>query len=500
MNNLLLLPLLSPLFSAIICLFFWNRRDIQKVIFIAGLLVMVTGAFLLLQEVYTHGVMALQAGNWQAPFGITLVADLFSASMVMVTSVVITAVFIFSLGSIDNERVNYGFYPVLFFLIFGVTGAFLTGDIFNLYVWFEIILVSTFVLLTLGGTKIQLEGAVKYVIINFLASSLFLAGIGIVYGITGTLNMADLSLRIQQTAQPEMITLSAIFFIVAFGIKAAVFPLFFWLPPSYHTPPIAVTSLISGLLTKVGAYSLIRFFTLIYTHEVAFTHNILMVVAGFSLLIGVIGAVVQNDIRKILTFSIISQIGYMILGLSFYTPLALAGTVFFLIHNILVKTNLLLITGVINRAGGSYFLRNVGGLYNSQPIVAALFLTSGFALTGLPPLSGFWGKLMLIQAGLQIEEYLMIFIMLVASVMSLLYITKIWNDAFWKDHPEKEWKEVSQALFWKSNILMLSPIVMITVLILIIGLYPVPFYDISIQAAEQLFNPESYVRAVLGPR
>lgn len=461
---------------------------------------MITGAFLLLQEVNSYGVIAIQAGAWNAPFGITLVADLFSASMVMVTSVVITAVFIFSLGSIDDDRVNFGFYPVLFFLIFGVTGAFLTGDIFNLYVWFEIILVSTFVLLTLGGTKVQLEGAVKYVVINFLASSLFLAGIGIVYGITGTLNMADLSLRIQETAQPEMITLSAVFFIVAFGIKAAVFPLFFWLPPSYHTPPIVVTSLISGLLTKVGAYSLIRFFTLIYTHEIGFTHNILMIIAGFSLLIGVFGAVVQNDIRKILTFSIISQIGYMILGLSFFTPLALAGTVFFLIHNILVKTNLLLITGLINKAGGSYLLKNIGGLYSSQPIIAALFLTSGFALTGLPPLSGFWGKLMLIQAGLQIEEYIMILIMLVASVLSLLYITKIWNEAFWKNHPEKQWKGVSQLSFWKSNFLMLIPVVLITVLILIIGLYPVPFYDLSIRAGEHLINPESYVKAVLEPR
>jgi multicomponent Na+:H+ antiporter subunit D len=496
-NNLLLLPLLSPFFAAIFCLFFWKKFIIQKGIVLLAILIMNIGAFYLLAEVWEQGVQILQAANWKAPFGIVLVADLFSTIMICVTGVVAAVVFIYSFATIDNPRVHYGFFPILLFLIFGITGAFLAGDIFNLYVWFEIILVSTFVILTLGGTRPQLEGAVKYVVINYLASALFLAGIGIVYGLTGTLNMADLAIKIKETAQPDLITLSAIFFLVAFGIKAAVFPLFFWLPPSYHTPPIAVTALISGLLTKVGAYSLIRFFTLIYTHQVDFTHNILLIIAAFTLVIGVGGAIIQNDMRKILTFSIISQIGYMILGLGFYTPLALAGVILFLIHNILVKTNLLLLSGVIRKIGGSYLLRDTGGIYNNHPIIATLFLISGFALTGLPPLSGFWGKFMLIQAGLQIEEYALIFITLGASVASLIYIAKIWNEAFWKDHPQEELEIVSQLTFWKSNPLMLGPIVLITIIILIIGIYPEPFYNISTVAGQHLFNPEAYIKAVL---
>lgn len=498
-NNLLLFPLLSPFFAAIFCLFFWRKNRAQKIIVLFSLLIMNTGAFYLLAEVKMHGVQIIQAANWQAPFGIVLVADLFSTVLICVTAVVAACVFIYSFATIDVERTHFGFFPVLLFLVFGITGAFLAGDIFNLYVWFEIILVSTFVMLTLGGLREQLEGAVKYVVINYLASALFLAGIGIVYGLTGTLNMADIALKIRETAHPDLITLSAIFFIVAFGIKAAVFPLFFWLPPSYHTPPIAVTAFVSGLLTKVGAYSLIRFFTLIYTHQVDFTHHILLIIAAFTMVIGVGGAIIQNDMRKILTFSIISQIGYMILGLGFYTPLALAGVVLFLIHNILVKTNLLLISGVIRKLGGSYLLKDTGGIYNSQPIIATLFLISGFALTGLPPLSGFWGKLLLVQAGLQNEEYILIFITLGASVASLLYIAKIWNEAFWKDHPEGELNNFTQLTFWKSNILMLSPIVVISILILVIGMLPEPFYDIASKAGQQLFDTESYIEAVLQP-
>ncbi len=457
------------------------------------------GAFYLLAVVWQQGIQTLEAANWQAPFGIILVADLFSAILICVAAVVALMIFIYSFATIDVERTHFGFFPILLFLVFGISGAFLAGDIFNFYVWFEIILVSTFVIITLGGTKAQLEGAVKYVVINYLASALFLAGIGIVYGLTGSLNMADIAVKIRETTQPGLISLSAIFFIVAFGIKAAVFPLFFWLPPSYHTPPIAITAFIAGLLTKVGAYSLIRFFTLIYTHDVDFTHNILLYIAIFTLVIGVGGAIIQTDIRKVLTFSIISQIGYIILGLGFYTPLALAGAVLFLIHNILVKTNLLLISGVIRRLGGSYSLKDTGGIYNSHPIIAALFLISGFALTGLPPLSGFWGKLMLIQAGLQIEEYTLVFITLAASVASLLYITKIWNEAFWKDHPQGELKEFSQLRFWKSNILMLFPIVIISIIILMIGIYPEPFFNMATEAGQQLFNPEGYIKAVLRP-
>lgn len=262
---LLILPLLLPLYGAILCLFCWKRVLLQKVVgsIINAALLLATG--ILLYEVHTYGILKTQIGNWPAPYGITLVADLFSCLMVLTASVTGAAVFIYSFRGLKIQRQLYGYYPLLHMLQLGVSGACLTGDIFNLFVWFEVLLISCFVLITLGGTRPQLEGAIKYVTINFLASGLLLTGIGVVYGLTGSLNMAELAIIVRRPAENNSLFLMAgMFFIISLGIKSAVFPLFFWLPASYHTPPIAISAYIGGLITKVGVYALIRLFTLIF--------------------------------------------------------------------------------------------------------------------------------------------------------------------------------------------------------------------------------------------
>jgi multicomponent Na+:H+ antiporter subunit D len=231
----------------------------------------------------------------------------------------------------------------------GVSGAFLTGDIFNLYVWFEVMLIASFVLLSLGGEKAQIEGAFNYVTLNLLSSALFLAAVGILYGMVGTLNMADLSIKLQTLQIPGLATVLAMLFFIAFGIKAAVFPLFFWLPASYHTPPVAVSALFAGLLTKVGVYSLIRVFTLLFLEDVNFTHNLILVVAGLTMVTGVLGAVAQYDFRRLLSFHIVSQIGYLLMGLGLFTVSSLAAAIFFMAHVILAKSTLFLVSGVVHR-------------------------------------------------------------------------------------------------------------------------------------------------------
>ena len=313
--NLLVLPILLPLVTAALTLLCWRSVPAQRWISSLGATALLAAAILLFVEVRQNGVIASQLGNWPAPFGITLVADLFSAVMVLMAGLIGWVAAIYSLGSVDRQREETGYYPFVHFLLMGVCGVFLTGDLFNLYVWFEVMLMASFVLMALGGDRFQMEGAFKYVVLNLISSVFFLTGIGIIYGLTGTLNLADLAQQLPLLENQALVTTLAMLFITTFGIKAGIFPLFFWLPASYHTPPVAVTALFAGLLTKVGIYSLIRVFTLLFVGDLGYTHTILLVLGGLTMVTGVLGAVAQEDIRRLLSFHIISQIGYMVMGL-----------------------------------------------------------------------------------------------------------------------------------------------------------------------------------------
>lgn len=500
-SQLILAPVLIPFFAAICCLFSWFNTKLQKWIFLLAALLLVWCSTNILQLVREQAAVAVQMGSWPAPFGITFVADLFSAIMVLLIAIIGLIVFLFSLDTIGTMRVRYGFYPLLLFLLMGLNGAVLAGDVFNLFVWFEILLMSCFVLLTLGGTKAQLEGSIKYVTINFLASCLLLAGIGMLYGITGTLNMADLSRQLPQMNQNGLISTVSVFFMISFGIKSAIFPLFFWLPASYHTPPIAISALIAGLLTKVGMYVFIRFFTLIFSHDTAYTHQVLLVASGCTMLIGVLGAAAQNDFRKILSFHIVSQIGYMLMGLALYSPLALAGSVYFIVHNILVKTNLFLISGAVYEAKGSFRLKILGGVYGKYPLLSFLFAISAFSLAGAPPLSGFWGKYMLARAGFETGNFIIVLVSLLVSILTLFSMTKIWAAVFWKPAPPEANgadRFLNEFQFFRKKAALSTSIVSLTVLILFIGLFAGPVVQLSAEAAEQLFHTEIYRKTVLG--
>jgi multicomponent Na+:H+ antiporter subunit D len=499
MQNLVITyPLITPLLFATACLFFFKRPLIQRWIFLAGIMSYLVVSWFLFSAVLEKGIVTMQAGNWAAPFGITLASDLLSSGLILLTSILALLTGIYNLGGVDKPGVSTIFYPVLLFLIFGLTGSFLAADIFNLYVWFEVMLVSSFVLFTLGGKKDQLEGSIKYVAINVVSSSLFLAGIGLIYGLTGSLNMAALHLKIPLVENQALVAVAKAFFLVSFGIKAAIFPLFFWLPASYHTPPIAISALAVGLLTKVGVYVLIRFFTIVFPVANEFTNTILLVLSGFTMLVGVLGAAAQNDFRKILSFHIVSQIGYMIMGLAIHTSLAIAGAIFFVVHNILVKTNLFLISGLVNESNGSYKLKELGGVYQKLPFIALLFAISAFSLTGIPPLSGFWGKLVLVLAGLDARQYFIVGVSLFVSILTLFSMTKIWGEVFWKDNPGLVKPDFeNQKDLWRKKWLMIVPVVIMTALILVLGFLPDTFIEISKRAAEQLMNPQEYIQAIL---
>lgn len=493
----LMFPLWILLFGFIGSLFFWKYWKVQQAFAITSSALYLFTAGLLVIAVYQNEMLVLQIGNWPAPFGITLVADLFSAILVLISSIISLATVIYSIQDVSKSRKKNGFYPILLVMIFGVCGSFLTGDIFNLYVWFEVMLIASFVLIVLGNDKAQLEGAVKYVILSFISSGFLLMGIGILYRLTGTLNMADLASVIPNHPNQPYIIISAVFFFMGFGIKAALFPLFSWLPASYPTPPISVAALMAGLLTKVGVYALIRFFTLLFTFDTALTHGFLLIVAGLTMFFGVIGAVAQNDFRKVLSFHIVSQIGYMVMGLALLTQWALAGAIFYMAHHIIVKSNLFMISGIVKDINGHSLLSKLGGLYRQYPFVTVLFVISAFSLAGIPPLSGFWGKFILARAGLESEQYLIVFVSLLVGLLTLFSMSKIWKHAFWSDVPEGETIQLTKSQLYKKKYLLLIASVFLTVCTLLMSFFPDLLLTLSQKASEQLLDPQVYIKNVL---
>ena len=496
MSALPVLPVILPLKVAAITLWFRNAPDKQHRISLAGSFLHLGVCAMLFIRVVQDGIQTMQVGKWPAPFGITLIADHLSVIMVMVTAVLGFAVTLYSRAEIGSRMLKSGYYTLINILLAGVCGAFLTGDLFNLYVWFEVMLMASFGLLVLGREKQQFDGGVKYVMINLFSTLLFITGIGLLYGLTGTLNMADLHLAVQEVQNPAVLTATAAIFMTAFGIKAGIFPLFFWLPVSYHTPPVAISAILAGLLTKVGVYAMIRLFSLVFIFNISYTHGLLLISAVITMLTGVLGAAAYNEFRRILTFHIISQVGYMILGLALFTPLALAGAVFYLMHNMIVKSNLLLISGLTERISGSFELKKLGGLYRSNWFVALLFFVSAFSLAGFPPLSGFWAKLVLVRASLEIQAYGAAAAAVIVGLLTTYSMTKIWGEAFWKPRPPDS--DNFDAEKKHPDIWMFLPVSMLAVLTLIIGLVPAPFLAVAEQAAHELTHPEIYVNAVLG--
>ena len=498
MNPEIALPILIPLMSGAVSLVFWRSRLMQRLVAVGGTAGLLITALWLLASVNREGILVMHMGNWAAPFGISLVADLLGAIMVVLTGIIGLAVAIYSLATAGRGHEAYGYFPLMHLLLAGVAGAFLTGDIFNLYVWFEVMLVASFALLILGSEKAQMEGAIKYVTLNLLSSVIFLIAVGLLYGMVGTLNMADIARRLAAVEDQGMVDALAMMFMVAFGIKAAAFPLFFWLPASYHTPPVAVSALFAGLLTKVGVYALFRVFTLIFHHSPGYTHEILLWGAGLTMLSGVLGAAAQFEFRRILSFHIVSQIGYMILGLALFTPLAIVGGVFYIMHHIIVKANLFLVSGIVHRLGGSYQLKRLGGFYRSHPWLAVLFLIPALSLAGIPPLSGFLAKFIVIRAGIEAEAYGVTAIALLVGLLTLYSMIKIWTEVFWKSTPPEgdvaPYPEVRQRELW----LMAAPVVGLGLCTLFIGLYPAPIHALAEASAVQLLDPDAYIRAVLG--
>jgi multicomponent Na+:H+ antiporter subunit D len=487
----LVLPILVPLSTAVVLLLAPQRPVLQRWIAFVGSLLQLASGAVLFQAVEASGIQVLQVGSWPAPFGITIVADLFASMLVVAAGIVGVSVTGAAFAGVDPRREAFGYHPLLQILLMGVSGAFLTGDLFNLYVWFEVMLVASFVLMALHRTSAQVEAAFKYVTINLLASSIFLTALGLLYGTTGTLNMADLALIWPHRGSPAVDLVLAMLFLTAFGIKAGLFPLFFWLPASYHTPPAAIGASFAGLLTKVGVYAMIRVVTLLFKDAPPGVFALLLGMSVATMVVGVVAALSERDFRRILSFNLVGHIGYTTAGLSLLTPLALAGSIFYILHHIIVITSLFLVSGVLLRLRRTTDMAGLGSLYRSQPVFAALAMLPVFSLAGVPPLSGFLGKLAIVRGAFGAGAYWVGGVVLAVGLLTLLSMARLWSDAFWK--PADGNRDAMPA-----GRPLLVTIAALGVVTLAITVGAETLFTLASRAAQQLLDSDGYVRAVLG--
>ena len=492
MNNLIILPIIIPFIIGAVLIIFPKHHRLQRVVSGFTAVGMLLLSIYLAIVVYQNGIIVLEAGNWSAPFGIVLVADMFATLMILLTSLLSAACLFFAFKTITPQREKFYFYPFYFFLLVGVNGAFLTGDIFNLFVFFEVMLLSSYALIVNGGTKYQLRESFKYVIINVFASALFVVAVAWLYSVTGSLNMAHISERIAELEQTGVVNVIAIMFFIVFASKGALFPLYFWLPKSYFGPPAAIAALFGGLLTKVGIYAIIRVFTLVFYHEPSYTHKaVIVTIAGFTMLFGVLGAVSQFDFKRILSYHIISQVGYMVMGLGIFTPLAVAGAIYYIVHHMIVKTALFLFAGAAERVTGTTDLKKMGGLLKTHPVLSWLFFISAISLAGIPPFSGFFSKFPIILAGFQEEQYIISGVALLVGLLTLFSMMKIFSYAFWGK--QKHTNEQAKLPIGK----LLLPIAPLVALTIILGIAAEPIFQYSLQVAEQIMDPSIYIESVL---
>nr|WP_277099437.1 Na+/H+ antiporter subunit D [Corynebacterium riegelii] len=448
MPYLTVMPILLPAVAAAL-IFVVRPMQLQRTIALGTLFALAAIAATMIITVDVHGIHTVQMGGWDAPIGITLVADRLSTVMLFVSSIVLFAVMWYGISQGlrdgDEDDPVAVFLPVYMLLSMGVNLSFLAGDLFNLYVGFEVFLVASYVLLTLGASPGRVRAGIGYVMVSVASSMVFLFALALIYASVGTVNMAQVGIRMEEIPTG---TRAAIFatLLVAFGIKAAVFPLDAWLPDSYPTAASLVTAVFAGLLTKVGVYAIIRMRSVVFTDGSLDT--LLMWVALLTMIVGIMGALAQNDIKRLLSFTLVSHIGYMIFGIALTSVQGLSGAIFYAIHHILVQTSLFLVVGLIERQAGSAQLRRLGSLIYTSPLVAILYFIPALNLGGIPPLSGYLGKVMLIQAGAQQGTWLawvLIAGAVVTSLLTLYAMILVWSKAFLRDRTDAPEGEVALA-------------------------------------------------------
>ncbi|MCV7515699.1 Na+/H+ antiporter subunit D [Micrococcus luteus] len=512
LTDLAPLAVMLPVLGAAVTFMLVRRPRAQITVTVSALVLTLVLDALLLAAVWDTGVAAVHLGGWPAPLGISLVVDRLSALMLVVSALITLAVLLYASAQGLINRDEGGpvsiFHPTFLILVAGVSNAFLAGDLFNLYVGFEILLTSSYVLLTMGGTAQRIRAGVTYVVVSVLSSVVFLIAIAMIYAATGTVNMADLAVKLGELPSDVQMVLHVLL-LVGFGIKAAVFPLSFWLPDSYPTAPAPVTAVFAGLLTKVGVYAMIRTETLLFPGE--HVNALLLVVAALTMVVGILGALAQTDIKRILSFILVSHIGYMIFGLGLATEAGLAATVYYVAHHITVQTALFLVTGLIENRAGTANIDRLGSLAKVSPFVGVLFLVPALNLGGIPPFSGFLGKVGLLRGGVEQATplaYTLVGVSLLVSLLTLLVVVRVWTRAFWRRVEDVEHPPAQLVAAYERAVArgerprplepgLVLPTTALVGLTLVFTVAAGPLFALADEAATDMLDRSPYIAAVL---
>ena len=491
--NAAILPFLLPLLTGTAALFLGKPGTARRGVFIASAVAQLAVAAWLVCENVAGRPHVLLAGGWSSAVGITLVADMLAAIMVTLSSITALAAVLFTCFE-SRPGVEHPLrLPLLQFMVAGINLAFLTGDLFNLFVAFEIMLIASYALLTLEADDWDIKQAYPYLAINLVGSTLFICACGLAYGLFGTLNFAGIIERAAEMPGDPRILVLALLMLVVFGTKAGLFPLYYWLPNSYPILPAALAGLYSGMLTKVGVYVLLRMVATVLPHELSGVHQLIAWLAGLTMVLAVMGAISRNFIRGILSFHILSQIGFMALAIGLFTPLSIAACIFYVIHHIIVKASLFLVGGVATVLNRTDDLDRMGHLWRVTPWVGIVFLVQALSLAGIPPLSGFWGKYVIIVEGLRQGEYWLIAASLVASILTLFSMLKIWLAAFWAEPAGVSVRTDDRR--WRPLLWVVGGMAALSVCI---GLGAEGVMQLALRAAESALDQQGYVRLVLG--
>ncbi|MFD1336437.1 Na+/H+ antiporter subunit D [Oceanobacillus iheyensis] len=490
MNNIIAMPMMIPILVGILLIFFRHHIKLQRWSSLAAMIANIGITAYILHQIQQNGILRLDFGGWEPPFGILFVADSFSALLVLTTSIVAAICLVYAFSSTEKSYEQMFFYPFINFLVAGVNGSFLTGDLFNLYVCFEIMLLASYVLIAFGGRKGQLRESIKYVIINVVSSWFFLIAIAYTYGALGTLNFAHLSVRIAEQGQSPMLTVVSIVFLTVFALKAGLL-LYFWLPGSYSVPPTAIAALFGALLTKVGIYAMFRVFTLLFYHEPHITHTIIGILAGLTLVIGSIGAVAYKDVRLIASYNVVIAVGFILVGLAVATPTAMEGSIFYLIHDMIVKALLFLLAGTMIAVTGETRIDYMSGLIRNYPLLGWIFFIVTLALAGIPPLSGFIGKVLVGQGAVEAGAYILLALAFISSIFVLYSLMRVFLTSFWGETIISKEDKIPMKNGW------IIPCIILAAGSFILGIGVEPLTVYVKDAAEVLTNPQIYIDAVL---
>jgi len=484
-----MLPILLPLGTAILLLLLRKRPAVRDPLAAVATLAIVAADLFVCARTLGGEVLTHRLGGWPPPFGILVVADSLNGLMLAVSAIVSGCAIWFGFAYVRREFDRRVFLPLFMFQVTGINGAFLTGDIFNLFVFFEVMLMSTYCLISFLGEDRQIEAALKTITMSLVSSTLMLTSIAILYAMFGTLNMAHLAQRMAQAPPPPGLFLPAMLLAAVFCLKGAMIPLHFWLPDAHSSAPTPVSAMLSGLVVKVGMYGLLRMLTLLFLPLRSDLESLLTVAAPVTIVLGALGAFAQTDYKRMLAYSTISQIGYILLALSFGTQMAISAALLYIVNHAIIKAGLFLTSGLMLARTGSVELADQGRLIDASPASAAAFLISAMALAGLPPTNGFFSKFAVIQAGLASRHYLATGLALAAAFITLMYIMRAWQLTCWA--PGK-----AAAAAWKPERAQFGPVALLAGLCLALGLGAGPLKTITDQIGFWLLDPTHYLDAV----